>query len=130
MEMPSIGSTVIALLEDDEVVRSAVTLLLESRGFHVVSGSSGSELAALIAATGTQPTLIIADYRLGLKTVIEELPEVVAITGSNAGVIVTTGDTSLETRTLIEAYGWRLLIKPYRPEELLSYIGGNSAGPV
>ncbi|PWC36205.1 hypothetical protein TSO352_13800 [Azospirillum sp. TSO35-2] len=101
-----------------------MTLLLQANGLHVVSGASGSELAAVIAASGTRPSLIVADYRLGMMTAVDEVPAVAAAAGPGAEVVVTTGDTSPETRELIEACGWRLLIKPFRPEQLLSCVRG------
>jgi DNA-binding response OmpR family regulator len=122
--MPSIGCTVIALLEADPAVRTAASLLLESRGIQVVAGATGSALAELIVASGVQPALIVADYRLGPKTAFEEVPKVVAASGANAVVIVASGRISPEARAQIEARGWRLLMKPYGPEELFSSIDG------
>ncbi len=122
MDVPSNGTTTIALLEDDKAVRIAVTLLLEAQGIHVIAGSSGTELADQIATSGIQPHLLVADYLLGTQTALDEVPKVTALCAPDAKVVITTGDTSPDTQARIAAQGWGLLIKPYRPEDLLSNI--------
>lgn len=113
----------IVILEDDAIVRLATMEFFETRGSAVVAGETGSEVAALIAEMRLHPTLIVADYRLGATTAIEEVPEIMAALPADVIVVVTTGDTSANTRTLIEACGWRLLAKPYQPENLIAMIG-------
>jgi len=120
--MQAIANEAIAILEDDALLRCAIAITLEAQGFEVVVGSTGSDVAGQVAGRGLQPTLIITDYRLGTKTALDEIPEVMAALAGNVTVVVTTGDTSSETRTLIEKCGWHLLIKPYRPQDLLSII--------
>jgi DNA-binding response OmpR family regulator len=122
MDSLNSGSKVIAILEDDHDVRLGIELLLKSSGYQVIAGSSGEEVARLITEHRLQPTHIIADYRLGFRTAIEEVPVITAEASDNALVIVVTGCTSPETRALIEGYGWRLLIKPFPPAGLLSCL--------
>ena len=50
----------------------------ETQRSEVVAGQTGSEVAALIAERHLHPTLIVADYRLGATTAVEEVPEVMA----------------------------------------------------
>lgn len=122
-------NTTVAFIEDDRAVRIGVMMLLESLGHKVVAGRTGAEVASQVAEMGVLPTLVIADYRLGPRTTaVEEVPEVTAVLPSDVEVIVTTGDTSPEVRTVIEQCGWHLLIKPYRPDELLSLIEGHAKG--
>ena len=94
------ANAAIVLLEDDALVRCAVVTVLEARGFEVAAGSTGAEVAGLVAKRRLQPMLIVADYRLGLKTAVDEVPEILAALPRAATVVVTTGDTSAETRTL------------------------------
>jgi DNA-binding response OmpR family regulator len=72
--------------------------------------------------TRLRPTIIIADYRLGATTAMDEVPEVMAALPGDVTVVITTGDTSPETRDLIAACGWHLLTKPYRPQDILSIM--------
>jgi Response regulator containing CheY-like receiver, AAA-type ATPase, and DNA-binding domains len=122
MDLPNIAPTVV-LMEDDAAVRSAMALCLEFHGLHVVTASTDLDLAQLIATRGLRPALIIADYQLGSKTVFDVMPNV--ISGTDAKVIVTTGDILPEIRAQVEACGWRLLSKPYHPEEIMSCIEGH-----
>lgn len=113
----------VAVLEDDEILRLAITAFFDARGTEVLAGATGSEVAALVAVTRLQPRIIIADYRLGPTTAMDEVPEVMAALPGDVTVIITTGDTSPETRDLIAACGWLLLTKPYRPQDIISIIG-------
>ncbi|HYF89220.1 response regulator [Azospirillum sp.] len=112
----------VAVLEDDAIVRLAITAFFDAQGTEVLAGSNGSEVAALVAMTRLRPTIIIADYRLGATTAMDEVPEVMAALPEDVTVVITTGDTSPETRDLIAACGWRLLTKPYRPQDILSIM--------
>lgn len=127
MKIPNAGGMVLALLEDDGVIRLTATLLLEAKGVHVIAASSGTDLARRIVASGNRPA-VVANYRLGSRTAVDDLPEVMAV-AAGARVVIATGDSSRETRERIEAYGWRLLIKPYRPEDLLLSIGHGVEDP-
>lgn len=122
MEAQINAAPVVALLEDDDQVRFAVTALLGSKGIETVAAAAGAELAGMIIARGVRPALLIADYRLGSATALEEVPAVLPALAPDARVIVTTGDTSPATRDLIEGNGWGLLIKPYKPQELLGLV--------
>lgn len=118
-------NTAVAVLEDDAIVRLAITAFFDAQGAEVVAGATGSEVAALVAATRLQPTIIIADYRLGQTTAMDEVPELMAALPGDVTVVITTGDTSPETRDVIAACGWRLLTKPYSPQDIISIL--NSA---
>lgn len=69
-----------------------------------------------------RPMLIVADYHLGSTTAVDEVSEIMAALPADATVVVTTGDTSPGTLALIEACGWHVLTKPYRPQDLFSFI--------
>lgn len=112
----------VAVLEDDAIVRLAITAFFDAQGTEVLAGTTGSEVAALVFMTRLRPTIIIADYRLGATTAVDEVPEVMAALPEDVTVVITTGDTSPETRDLIAACGWRLLTKPYRPHDILSIM--------
>ena len=112
----------VVVLEDDAIVRLAITAFFDAQGTEVLAGANGSEVAALVAMTRLRPTIIIADYRLGATTAMDEVPEVMAALPEDVTVVITTGDTSPETRDLIGACGWRLLTKPYRPQDILSIM--------
>ncbi|WP_137140993.1 response regulator [Azospirillum brasilense] len=112
----------IVLLEDDSLVRVAMSAFFRTEGIVVVAGATGAAMADLITLERLRPTLIVADFRLGSRTAMDEVPDILAVLPAAVPVIVTTGDTSAETRKLVEARGWSLLIKPYKPQHLLSVI--------
>ncbi|WP_162488264.1 response regulator [Azospirillum lipoferum] len=112
----------VAILEDDAIIRLAIAAFFDAQGAEVLAGATGSEVVALVAETRLQPTIIIADYHLGPTTAMDEVPEVVAALPRGVTVVITTGDTSPETRDLIAACGWRLVTKPYHPQDIISIM--------
>lgn len=116
----------VAVLEDDPAVRFAVTFFCEGLGMRDVAGATGRELAGMIATRGIQPEPIIADYRLGARTGVEELADVIGTVPTTTKMTVATGDTSPDARDRIGACGWHRLIKPYRPDDLVAVISALS----
>ena len=78
------------LIDDHELVRTALRMLLEHNSQMVVVGEAASRDEALAIATREQPNIILLDLDLAGKSSLDFLPELLAAAGA-ARVIVVTG---------------------------------------
>jgi two-component system KDP operon response regulator KdpE len=110
----------ILIVEDEPVVRTLLRATLSADLFEVWEASDGN--AALVAAAGTAPSLVLLDWQLptlsgpevlaALRTRYPQLP-----------VIVVTGTQDPVERQRAERLGADMfLTKPFSPMELLSTI--------
>jgi CheY-like chemotaxis protein len=110
----------ILIVEDEPVVRTLLRATLSADLFEVWEASDGN--AALVAAGGTAPSLVLLDWQLptlsgpevlaALRTRYPQLP-----------VIVVTGTQDPAERQRAERLGADMfLTKPFSPMELLSTI--------
>ena len=112
----------ILVIDDDEAIRSVVTLLLSQRGHEVESAKNGRQ--GFRAAEGKDFDLLIVDIFMPemdgletirlLRTVKPNLP-VIVISGSNAAM-----PDFLSMATKLGAI--ESLRKPFRPAELLETV--------
>ena len=109
----------ILLIEDDDVLRRAMTELLERWGLRVTPVTSGTEALDIVRSKDPPiPNLIIADYslrgQLGTK-VVESLREALP---SPVPAFVITADVDPATLDRIRAAGFPVLNKPVSPPRL------------
>lgn len=109
----------ILVLEDDEILRSALTELLERWGITVEAFNVFDNLASHLSEREFNPDLIITDYRLhgGLKG-DEVVREMCAKLELEAPAIVVTADTDPKVIQGIRDDGFPVLIKPVSPPRL------------
>ena len=109
----------ILVLEDDEILRDALTELLERWGINVKSFNTFNDLASHLREADYRPDLIITDYRLhgGLKgdEVVNDIRSRLEL---DAPAIVVTADTDPKLIEGIRADGFPVLIKPVSPPRL------------
>ena len=84
----------ILVIDDDEVSRELLTLLLEVEGFSVVSASSGDEGLSRLRGMSPQPEVVLTDLQMpgisgaelakALKVVIPAHVPVIAMSGSDS----------------------------------------------
>lgn len=110
---------VIALIEDDALVREGTVSFLELSGHRVVAAATSADLIACLLAYGTQPDVLLCDFQLGAQTALEAVPQVVSVVDRAIPVVITTGDSSPAAKERIAELGWERLLKPYTPSELL-----------
>jgi signal transduction histidine kinase len=109
----------VLLVEDDLLLRDALSKLLQRWGILVTASIDPEEAVEAFRALGTKPDLAITDYRLpgGLRGT-----EVCTLFRKNFGAdlpcIVVTGDTETQPLGEITAAGLRYLIKPVNPPQL------------
>ena len=126
--------TRILLVDDDEAIREATTMMLESRGYDVVAAPDGK---AAVEKIRTGPfDIVIVDLFMpgmdGLETTrairqCDPSVPVIAVSG------FMLGDRLLEMPNFgsmaAEAGACATLYKPFRPDALLNAIAGALHGP-
>jgi signal transduction histidine kinase/CheY-like chemotaxis protein len=110
----------ILVIDDDEEVLSAMTLLLDIMGHEVIP--AGTFAAALEAAATYQAAidLVLSDYRLGEGVSgIDAIRGVTAILGRDVQAALITGDTSPDRLREAGASGLTVLHKPLDADALM-----------
>ncbi|HEY0835943.1 MAG TPA: ATP-binding protein [Azospirillum sp.] len=115
------GRTVL-LVEDDERIRVALTMMLRRWGVRVVAFASTEELAVRLPRLRTRPHVLLTDYRLPGGATGRTVVELVQRRWDVPGVII-TGDTAPERLREAWSLGCRLLHKPVEPVELVRALG-------
>jgi DNA-binding NarL/FixJ family response regulator len=112
----------ILLVEDNEVFRDALELLLGMRADVQIVASVGDGAAAVSAAIENRPDVVLMDYRLpgldGIQAttqVLEAVPEV-------AVVALTASADAAEREALLEAGAVACLAKDQELEEIVAAI--------
>ena len=117
--MPSVR---ILLVEDNEVFRDALELLLGMRDDVEIVASVGDGTAAVLAAVEHRPDVVLMDYRMpgldGIQAttrVLEAVPEV-------AVVALTASADAAEREALVEAGAVACLTKDQELDEIVAAI--------
>jgi CheY-like chemotaxis protein len=114
------GRTVL-VVDDDHAVLTALEMILEDWGMHVVHAGAFEEVVELLSQ-GQISTLdlVLTDYRLHNGATGAQVIELVRQHPSHIGIagLVMTGDTSPERLIEAQKVECRLLHKPVNPEDL------------
>lgn len=111
----------IAIIEDDAAVLEALTVLMETIGYHVVGGEDAEEV--LSGLCDGAPDLILADYRLrGGKTGVQAIRRLREALGTPVPAIMVTGDTSNAWQAEARAARLPVLQKPVPPHRLVAAV--------
>lgn len=127
---------VVALIDDEVMIRSAMRSSLTEWGYHVVCASSADETLEALAAAGVRPDVLVTDYHLTARSNgVEAIGRVRAVHGPELPCILLTGDTASGRLTDARREGFLLLHKPCTPADLRAAIrrvreesGGSTAG--
>ena len=107
------------VLEDDKMLREALTAMLERWGLSVVTIDDFDDAANAVAALPQQPDIILTDYRLHGRiqgtSLVEQINEVLE---KPCPALVMTAETAPEVIGSIKAHGFPVLIKPVSPPSL------------
>ena len=118
--METVHKIIIGIVDDDPVMRQALTALLSTLGYLVQSYASAAEFLA-VAAT-TEAACLILDIQLGAVSGIE-LARQLAASGSNFPIIFMTGsDDELFWRNSMDVGAVAFLLKPFPVEDLTSAL--------
>ena len=119
----NLNGITVALVEDNEDIRSMVTALMTQWGCHVHNGELPHEVLNTMSQAGVCPDILICDYRLpqGL-TAIDAIETLRLLWDHDIPTLVLTGDTAPQTLQTIKASGALLLHKPIAPARLRSIM--------
>lgn len=114
---PTLGTAVV--IEDDEVIRSLISAVLQRTGLRVIVASNG--LDGIAAVRDFDPTIVTVDIRMPGIDGIETTRRIRAL--SDAFIVVLSGrladaDEFESLRAGADLY----MAKPFRPRELRSHI--------
>lgn len=113
----------VALVEDDRLVRLAMEGLLAGKGFAVAAGSGLAEVREALHRLGRVPDIVIADCRLrGGETGVAVARRLRQDYGRDLPVLLLTGESAPDSMIDAEAEGFPVLRKPVRPEHLYAEI--------
>ena len=111
------------LVENDEDLRRAMSLLLEKWGISVLDAGSGEEALGLIEELGILPDFFLVDHQLGDgMTGVEFIGEIRTRHGDVPARLI-TANRSAEVRALAQAAGIEMLMKPIDPRALEQFLG-------
>jgi len=112
----------VVLVEDNEVFRDALELLLGMRDDVVVVASVGDGAAAVSAAREHHPDVVLMDYRLPTLDGIHATAQVVEEVPGVAVVALTASADDAERAALVEAGAVTCLTKDQELEEIVAAI--------
>lgn len=107
------------VLEDDKLLRDALTSMLERWGLSVVTIDDFENGAAAVLTLPNPPDIILTDYRLrGQIQGTDLVHEINETLEKPCPALVMTADTAPDIVESIKAQGFPLLIKPVSPPSL------------
>jgi DNA-binding NarL/FixJ family response regulator len=112
----------ILLVEDNEVFRDALELLLGMRADVEIVASVGDGSAAVSAAKEHRPDVVLMDYRLPALDGIQATAQVVEEVPGIAVVALTASADDAERVALVEAGAVACLTKDQELEEIVAAI--------
>jgi len=109
----------VLVVDDDTLVRDAMTSLLKQWGCEVWSAGRGAEAESLLTQQRITPDAVICDYRLpDGETGIDVIRRLREIAGAGLPAALVTGDTAPERLREATDSGFALLHKPVQPAKL------------
>ncbi|MFK7857347.1 MAG: ATP-binding protein [Granulosicoccus sp.] len=113
----------VAVIDDDVLVRRAMICVLESLEIKAVAAESAAEMIRLLKHNDRVPDILVADYRLlDNQTGDTAIHQVRSAFGIGFPAIIITGDTSPGRMSEAASSGFELMHKPVEPEELVNRI--------
>ena len=112
----------VLLVEDDQAVRCATTMLLKVAGYRVIEAACLSQATAQ-AREHQNLDLLITDYHLGsTETGMDVIRAVRAEVGPDLKALLVTGDTSSAVKDLEHDANTRIASKPINADEFLRLL--------
>jgi DNA-binding NarL/FixJ family response regulator len=112
----------IVLVEDNEVFRDALELLLGMRSDVQVVASVGDGAAAVSAALEHRPDVVLMDYRLPALDGVQATAQVLEVLPDVAVVALTASANQAEREALVEAGAVTCLTKDQELEQIVAAI--------
>jgi signal transduction histidine kinase len=120
----SFAGSLVAVIDDEEMILNATRSLLEQWDCTVVTAASGRKAMEQLSASPRAPDAIVCDYRLrsgenGLAVIDSLRSEF----NEDIPALLITGDTGPDRLREIEASGMRVLHKPVQDQALRDELG-------
>jgi DNA-binding NarL/FixJ family response regulator len=121
-------SVSVLLVDDQELMRMAFRMVIESQPDLSVAGEAANGLEAIAAVQAMQPDVLLMDVRMPDLDGVEATRRIVS-SGSNARVIIlTTFDLDEYVYAALRAGASGFLLKDAQPADLLSAIRAVASG--
>ena len=126
--MPSLTTTRLVLVDDEQLIRAGLRLLLHGRdGIEVVGeASNGVEAVALVGATPCD--VVLMDIRMPRRDGIAATAEIQALPDPPPVLVLTTFDEDGLVVDALEAGAIGFLLKDTPPDELVAAVRAAAAG--
>ncbi len=119
---PKLGNMVVLLIENDQELQGALTVVMEQWGIDVLPVASGSEAISLLTEIDITPDVILADYQLDLnETGTDSIRQLWNIYERIPAAIITANRTKHVMQDCQKS-GIEFMHKPISPEKLRSYL--------
>lgn len=112
----------VLLVEDNEIFRETLELLLDVTPDVQVVGTAGDGNAALEACRKTKPDVVLMDYRLPGTDGVETTAAIRGVSPDSSVVVLTAGVEPGEAEALREAGAVALLTKDAELDEIVRTI--------
>jgi len=114
--LPNASGLRVLVVDDEANILRALSLCLEDMGCHVIGAAS---VEAAVAAAGAEPLdLAFVDLRLGARSGLDLLPELLALRPELAIVVITAYATFETAVAAIRAGASDYLPKPFTPAQI------------
>ena len=112
----------VAIVEDEDHLRSLYSLTLRNRGFEVlISAHCGEQmLSAMDESKARNVDVAIVDYRLGKGMNGLDIAKLILEANSRVRIIIATADDSITKEA--KAAGYSILIKPFSIQQLFECV--------
>ena len=110
------------LIDDHEVVRTGLRMLLESWNRLEVVAEANDPNEALATAASLKPDIVLADLDRGLRNnILDQIPDLISISGGRVILLTAVSDSSMHSRAMtLGAAG--IVMKSRAADELLRAI--------
>jgi PAS domain S-box-containing protein len=116
------GTETILIVEDEEMLRNILQMLLESKGYHVYAAADGLEAVDMYKGHKHQIDLVLTDIGLPKMDGIEEFEKLLEI-NPLVKVMLASGFLEPDAKSeLFKAGAKGFIQKPYSPEDMLRKI--------
>src|SRR5262245_9783728 len=121
----SFAGTLVAVIDDEEMILNATRNLLEQWQCKVVTAPSGESVMQQLSTSPRAPDAIVCDYRLkGGENGLAVIDALRAEFNEDIPALLITGDTGPERLREIQASGLSVLHKPVQDQVLRDALGG------
>ncbi|WP_306152793.1 PAS-domain containing protein [Roseovarius sp. MMSF_3281] len=123
-------SLIALVIENEDSMRAALTMALETWGVQVLACASEDEASTLLQEIGVGPDVIIADYQLDDGHLGTEAASRISDDFGRLPVCIISADRSVELTERCNSQGFALIHKPIDTNKLLAFLLNCAPGQV